>query len=283
MKTLEDALQNGRKILKENGIEEADLDAWYLLSYQFRISRTQFFMQPKAEITVSQYDQFLKLVKKRANRIPLQYITGCQEFMGFDFYVTEDVLIPRQDTEILVEEILKTSSGKSVLDLCTGSGCILISLAKLGGIKTGLGVDISKKALAVARENAKRLKADVNFLESDMFHEVKGKFDIIVSNPPYIPTKDIEDLMEEVKNHEPKLALDGSEDGLLFYRIITQILKDYLNPGGFIFFEIGYDQGESVKTLLQNAGVTDIKLRKDLAGLDRVISGRYKREEESFT
>lgn len=283
MKTLEDALHIGRKILKENGIEEADLDAWYLLSYQLHISRTQFFMQPEAEIADSQYDQYLKLVKKRANRIPLQYITGSQEFMGFDFYVTEDVLIPRQDTEILVEEILKTSSGKSVLDLCTGSGCILISLAKLGGIKTGLGVDISKKALAVARENAKRLEADVNFLESDMFHEVKGKFDIIVSNPPYIPTKDIEDLMEEVKNHEPKLALDGSEDGLLFYRIITHNLKEYLNPGGFIFFEIGYDQGESVKTLLQNAGVTDIKLRKDLAGLDRVISGRYKREEESFT
>jgi release factor glutamine methyltransferase len=283
MKTLEDALYNGRMLLKEKGITEADLDAWYLLSYLFKISRTQFFMQPKAEIPDFEFEQYLKLIKERADHIPLQYITGSQEFMGLDFHVTKDVLIPRQDTEILVEEVLKVSEGKSVLDLCTGSGCILISLAKLGGIKRGMGVDISKKALAVAKENASRLEAAVTFIESDMFEEVRDKFDIIVSNPPYIPTKDVKELMEEVKGHEPKLALDGSEDGLFFYRIIANSLNEYLHPGGFIFFEIGYNQGESVKTLLQNAGVTDIRLRKDLAGLDRVISGRYKREEESFT
>jgi release factor glutamine methyltransferase len=283
MRTLEDALYTGKKLLKESGITEADIDAWYLLSYAFKITRTQFYMQPRAEIKDSEYEQYLGLIKKRAEHLPLQYITGSQEFMGLDFLVTEDVLIPRQDTEILVEEILKVSTNKSVLDICTGSGCILISLAKLGCIKNGVGVDISKGALLVAKENAERLEVDVTFIESNMFEQVNDKFDIIVSNPPYIPTKDIEDLMEEVKEHEPKLALDGSEDGLLFYRIITNHIKEYLNPEGFIFFEIGYNQGESVKTLLQNAGVTDIKLRKDLAGLDRVISGRYKKEEESFT
>ncbi|WFR57975.1 peptide chain release factor N(5)-glutamine methyltransferase [Anaerocolumna sp. AGMB13025] len=283
MKTLENALLAGKQLLKEKGIKEGDLDAWYLFSHYFELSRTQYLLHSGAEITETQYEEYLTLIKKRGNHIPLQYITREQEFMGLTFQVSEDVLIPRQDTEILVEEALKVSQDKTVLDLCTGSGCIIISLAKLGNIKSGTGVDISGKALEVARENARQLKAEVLFIESDLFSQLTGKYDIIISNPPYIPTKDIYDLMEEVKDHEPVLALDGSEDGLNFYRFIIEGISRFLKPGGYIFFEIGYNQGEAVSELLREAGIMDIKIINDLAGLNRVISGRYKKEEEPFT
>lgn len=283
MKTLENALLAGKQLLKEKGIIEGDLDAWYLFSHYFELSRTQYLLHSGAEITETQYEEYLTLIKKRGNHIPLQYITREQEFMGLTFQVSEDVLIPRQDTEILVEEALKVSQDKTVLDLCTGSGCIIISLAKLGNIKSGTGVDISGKALEVARENARQLKAEVLFIESDLYSQLTGKYDIIISNPPYIPTKDIYDLMEEVKDHEPVLALDGSEDGLNFYRFIIEGISRFLKPGGYIFFEIGYNQGEAVSELLREAGIMDIKIINDLAGLNRVISGRYKKEEEPFT
>ncbi|MGB8455730.1 MAG: peptide chain release factor N(5)-glutamine methyltransferase [Anaerocolumna sp.] len=283
MRTLEDALKEGRSLLKGKEIAEGDLDAWYLLSYYFKMDRTRFIMQSQMTITEEQYKAYLDLIGKRSEHVPLQYITGEQEFMGFKFLVSKDVLIPRQDTEILVEEIIKVSKDAEVLDLCTGSGCIIISLAKLGEIKSAVGVDISKAALLIAKENAKQLQADVIFIESNMYSQISGKYDIIVSNPPYIPTQDIWSLMEEVKNHEPILALDGSADGLYFYRIIIDGLRQYLNPGGYLFFEIGYNQGEAVSELLREAGITDIKLKKDFAGLNRVISGRYKKEEEPFT
>ena len=283
MRTLENALQAGRLMLKEKNIVDGDLDAWYLLSYFFGITRAKYFSESSMEITTEQYNEYLKLVEKRSMHIPLQYITGEQEFMGLRFLVSKDVLIPRQDTEILVQEVMKVSKGAHVLDLCTGSGCIIISLSKLGNIISGIGVDISDAALKIAKENADYNKADVTFIQSDLFANVNGTFDIIVSNPPYIPTKDILDLMDEVKEHEPFIALDGKEDGLYFYRLIINELSHYLKHGGYIFFEIGYDQGEDIKSLLSEAGVVDVEVIKDLAGLDRVVKGRYLKAMEPFT
>ncbi len=283
MRTMEEALIQGKAFLKEKGITEGDLDAWYLLSHYFHIDRARYIMNSRMAITEEQYHQYLALIYKRGRHVPLQYITGEQEFMGLKFLVKEDVLIPRQDTEILVEEALKVSEGKEVLDLCTGSGCIIISLAKLGGTHNAVGVDISKKALILAEENARQLQADVTFLESDMYTQVSGKYDIIISNPPYIPTRDISGLMEEVKNYEPVLALDGSMDGLYFYRVIISGIGQFLKPDGYIFLEIGCSQAEAVSELLREAGIVDIEVIDDLAGLNRVIRGRYKKEEESFT
>lgn len=283
MITLEDALYWGKACLKEKEIPDGELDAWLLLSFCFHVNRTQYILHSNKNITKEQFEQYQELVHKRASRVPLQYITGEQEFMGITFKVTEDVLIPRQDTEILVEEALKVAEGMEVLDLCTGSGCIIISLSKLGKIKSGTGVDISPKALAVARENAKSLNADVTFIESDMYSQLTGKYDIIISNPPYIPTQDIGGLMEEVKDHEPVLALDGKEDGLHFYRVIINGVNQFLKNDGYVFFEIGYDQADAVCDLLREAGFMNIKRIKDLAGLNRVVSGKYKKEEMPFT
>jgi release factor glutamine methyltransferase len=283
MKTLEDLLREGKLLLKENNIVDGDLDAWLLLSHFLQIDRGTFFLNPKQVVTDVEYEGYMDIVRKRSNHIPLQHITGEQEFMGLQFKVSESVLIPRQDTEVLVEEILKVSKGKEVLDLCTGSGCIIISLDKLGNIKHGVGVDISFDALNIAKQNAKELDSCVSFLHSDLYQGVEGKYDIIVSNPPYIPTNDITDLMEEVKIHEPMLALDGKGDGLYFYRLIIDGLNQYLKVGGYVFFEIGYNQGDDVMKLLSNVGVIDIRVLKDLAGLDRVVCGRLGKDTEPFT
>lgn len=283
MITLKDALCEGKSYLKKMGITEGELDAWYLFSYCLQMDRTQFILHSDREVTEDQFSGYQTLLRKRGEHIPLQYITGEQEFMGLKFRVTKDVLIPRQDTEVLVEEVLRQAQGKDILDLCTGSGCIIISLFKLGNIKSGIGADISGKAISVARENARKLEAGVTFIESDLYSQVMGKYDIIVSNPPYIPTGDITRLMEEVKDHEPILALDGSADGLYYYRLILDGLKRFLKPGGYVFFEIGYNQGEAVGELMREAGLMDITIINDLAGLNRVISGRFKKEEEPFT
>lgn len=283
MKTLENALQEGRKFLKDKQIADSDIDAWYLLSFLFEMDRARYLMHSSMPISEEQYHEYMELIKKRGNHIPLQHITGEQEFMGLNFKVSQDVLIPRQDTEILVQEVLKAAEGKNVLDMCTGSGCIIISLDKLGNIKSGVGVDISEAALKIANENNTRLEAKVQFLHSNLFEQVQGKYDIIVSNPPYIPTSDIETLMEEVKDHEPSIALDGKKDGLYFYRCILLEGINYMNPGGFIFFEIGWDQGMAVSQLLKEKGFQDIRIIKDLAGLDRVVTGRYVNQEEPFT
>lgn len=275
MRTIEDALQAGRLLLKEKEIADGNLDAWYLLSFYFHVNRSEYLLNSTMAITEEQYHQYYQLVQRRSNHIPLQHITGEQEFMGLNFRVSEEVLIPRQDTEILVEQVLKVAKGKDVLDLCTGSGCIIISLAKLGEIKNAVGVDISEGALSIAKHNAKQLQAEVTFIQSDMYAHVHGKFDIIVSNPPYIPTSDIMDLMDEVKEHEPIIALDGKTDGLHFYRIIINDLSHHLKPGGYVFFEIGFNQGEVVSKLLEEKKFTDIRVIKDLAGLDRVVSGQF--------
>ena len=194
--------------------------------------------------------------------------------MGLKFHVSPHVLIPRQDTEILVEEALKRiRPGMDVLDLCTGSGCIIISMKKYQGQIRAAACDNSPQALAVARENAALNGVSVQFLEGDLFRPVEGMFDAIVSNPPYIPTGELAGLMPEVRDFEPRSALDGDADGLIFYRRIVNDAKNHLKPGGFLLFEIGCDQGKDVSELMWQAGYQDRNVIKDLAGLDRVVAG----------
>lgn len=284
MKSLEEALKEGSLFLSEKNIPDASVDAWLLLSFCCKIDRARYFLNKESVISAEEYQQYKKLISLRGEHIPLQHLTNEQEFMGLPFYVNEDVLIPRQDTEILVEEVLKISKGKKILDICTGSGCVIISLDKLSQITCGVGADISEKALQIARRNGRELDSKVTFVQSDIYSQITGMYDIIVSNPPYIKTSDISALMEEVRLHEPVLALDGEEDGLYFYRVICNHIKEFLLPGGYVFFEIGYNQGKDVTGLLKEAGMTDIKITKDLAGLDRVVSARLKKEcEEPFT
>lgn len=199
--------------------------------------------------------------------------------MGYPFYVDEHVLIPRQDTETLAEEALKVlKPGMEVLDLCTGSGCILISLMKMCEGLYGAGSDISEEALEVARKNACRLEVNATFIRSSLFEHISGRYDLIVSNPPYIRTSVIQELQEEVRLHDPFIALDGKEDGLYFYREIIKAGGGYLKPGGYLMFEIGYDQGTEVASLMEKHGYRNIMVKKDLAGLDRVVSGMYNGE-----
>lgn len=266
----------GEDRLKEANIEEAVLDAWYLFEYSLKTNRMSFLMDRNKEVSEKQIEQYRQLIEKRASHIPLQHLTGVQEFMGYPFKVNEFVLIPRQDTEILVEEVLKEANGKKVLDMCTGSGCIIISLFKLSNLQKAVGVDISKEALKVAKENAITLEADVDLIESDLFSNIDKEetFDIIVSNPPYIESDEVDRLMPEVKDHEPRLALDGMEDGLYFYRKIVKEAKSHLTENGALFFEIGYNQGKAVSELMIKNGYKEVKVMKDLCGLDRVVTGK---------
>lgn len=271
--TLADVLRMGEKRLSHAGIEEAALNSWYLFAHCFHMDRGHFFLHSEdiaEEKTVQYYEH---LLGQREKRIPLEYITNETEFMGLPFYVDENVLIPRQDTECLVEEVLKVSQGKEILDLCTGSGCIGISLAVLGKCKSVTLADISAAALAVAKRNADQNRAKIKVLQSDLFEKVSGRFDIIVSNPPYIRTEEIGTLMPEVRDYEPHLALDGREDGLSFYRSIITESGCFLNPEGMLYFEIGCNQGEAVSRLMREAGFSDVIIKKDLAGLDRIVQG----------
>ena len=273
--TLKTLLEQGAKQLRDGQIADADIDAMYLLEHVFSIKRMDFLMNPKREVSEEEKERYLQEISRRASHVPLQHIIGSQEFMGFDFIVNEHVLIPRQDTEVLVEEVAKIANGKQVLDVCTGSGCIILSLCKMCQLTKAVGLDLSTEALQVARENGKRLECDVTFFESDLFDKVTGKYDIIVSNPPYIETKVIEGLMEEVREHEPYMALDGGADGLDFYRSIVEKSVEYLNDGGYLCFEIGYNQGEAVVSLMEKKGFTNCRIVKDLAGLDRVVMGHW--------
>lgn len=279
--TLRDLLEYGKSQLKNAGVLEYEIDAWYLMEYICRIDRTHYLLDSLKEVSKEQQEEYTKYIQKRMTRIPLQYITGVQEFMGLEFKVNEHVLIPRQDTEVLVETVGQClEKDMNILDMCTGSGCILISLLHQFEMRTGLkldgvGVDISKMALETARDNAKNLNVECCFVESDLFEKVKGSFDIIVSNPPYIPTRVIEELMPEVKSFEPMSALDGMEDGLFFYRKIISQGPGYLKNLGRLFFEIGHDQGIAVSKLMEQAGFCEVSIIKDLAGLDRVVCGKY--------
>ncbi len=350
-----DVLNYGKKILKNAGIVEADLDAWYLFEQSFGISRAQYFLCARENIVGStaqkiavqeQHGDLLEsgnalecaelwlkeklsayenALKKRAARIPLQQIIGQQEFMGLSFFVNEHVLIPRQDTETLVELVLQEQKDKdiSILDMCTGSGCIAVSLKKLGGYAHVEGADISEEALKVAKRNSEEIlenndvnndavnsrteqiqnctnltnnqnkqdnseermvsevrrasQTGVTFRHSDMFSSFREteQFNVIVSNPPYIPSAVIEELEPEVRDHEPRGALDGTADGLYFYRILAEECAKHLTPGGHVYFEIGYDQGAAVKELLDIHGFKDTRVIQDLTGKDRVVCGNW--------
>lgn len=275
MKTFEETLNDGIQSLSQAFLEEAKADAWFLFQDYFQMSRASYYINCKDSVEEEKHKAYMHLVEKRASHIPLQYILGSTEFMGLTFKVNENVLIPRQDTETLVEEVMKVADQKAILDICTGSGCIITSLAKLCDLSAAVGVDISSKALKVAKDNVDSNGVNVQLLESDLFQKVEGTFDIIVSNPPYIASALIKELMPEVRLHEPMLALDGNKDGLYFYRKIIDLAGTYLNREGLIYFEIGYDQGEAVKNLLEIAGFSSISVIQDLAGLDRVVCGKY--------
>ena len=272
--TIRDILTSIRERLQKAGIEDFEYESWVLLEWKLHIDRAEFYMNPNGEVKQELLEELEEVLLKREQRVPLQYLMGECEFMGFDFSVDERVLIPRQDTETLVEEALKTvKPGMKVLDMCTGSGCIIISiLHNVEGVK-GYAVDISKQAVNVAKENAKLNEVPVLFERSDLFEMVTEKFDVIVSNPPYIPTDVIPQLMPEVQVFEPIEALDGKEDGLYFYRKIVEQSKDYLNSGGSLMFEIGYDQGKDVSKMMTDAGFSNVCVKKDLAGNDRVVTG----------
>lgn len=350
-----DVLNYGKKILKNARIVEADLDAWYLFGQIFGISRAQYFLCARENIAGStaqkmaaqeqtgnslesknaldcvelwlkeKLSAYENTLEKRASRIPLQQILGQQEFMGLTFFVNEHVLIPRQDTETLVELVLNEQKDKnvSILDMCTGSGCIAVSLKKLGGYASVEGADISEEALKVAKRNSEEIleNSDVNndavssrteqiqnctnltnnqnkqdnseermvsevrtvpqtgviFRLSDMFSAFSEteRFNVIVSNPPYIPSAVIEELEPEVRDHEPRGALDGTADGLYFYRILAEECAKHLTPGGHVYFEIGYDQGAAVKELLDIHGFKDTRVIQDLTGKDRVVCGTW--------
>ena len=288
MISLEALLKEGTTVLEENKIQEARLDAWLLLEYVTGISRALYYADPGKMPEKEKAEEYRQLIRQRAEHIPLQHITHQAYFMGFEFYVNENVLIPRQDTETLVEKALEILQGQDkprVLDMCTGSGCILLSILAMKENAIGTGADVSDKALLVAKRNAEGLNvADrAEFVESDLFlspffKETTGKevplYDILISNPPYIRSAVIDDLMEEVKGHDPRIALDGHEDGLYFYRRIVSEGKAYLREEGWMLFEIGYDQGEDVSTLLKEAGFIHVQVIKDLAGLDRVVLGQ---------
>lgn len=295
----------GCQELKEAGIAEYELDSRLLLEDICNSDYNTLILDGDRIVDEADRKRFEEAIGKRKTHIPLQHITGKQDFCGLTFQVNEHVLIPRQDTEILVEEALAhLKPGMHILDMCTGSGCILISLLALGKGKnvTGVGADLSEEALKVANHNAEVLLGvgksvsddgeavlgDCAFRKSDLFSafysEEKSKkhngcgtpeqFDMIVSNPPYIATKEIDELMPEVRIHEPLMALDGKEDGLFFYRRIVNEAGDFLKEGGYLFLEIGYDQGPAVSEMMQQNGYQDVNIKKDYAGLNRVVFGR---------
>lgn len=273
----------GAQKLREAGIDNPDGEAWYLFSHCFSLSREEYLFSMTTPVEEGEeLRTYQSLLNQRVTeRIPLQYLTGTQDFMGYTFRVTPDVLIPRQDTESVIEAVVEGGyPHKTILDVCTGSGCIAISLCLLLEPKICVGTDIDEKALEIAKENGRRLAPMVEFKKSDLFSGVEGSYDLIISNPPYIPTKDCMELMPEVKDHEPMLALDGKEDGLYFYRKLVGEAPDYLNAGGTLVFEIGYDQGPAVKTMMEEAGFSSVKIKKDLAGLDRMVIGTLTEGEE---
>lgn len=279
--TYRECYEQGCRSLQAVGIEEAALDARLLLEAVCGTDRNDLLVHGEQPVAPEAEEKYLNWIRQRAEHIPLQQLTGEQDFMGLTFSVNEHVLIPRQDTEILVEEVLKElHDGMRVLDMCTGSGCILLSLLHYSNDCEGLGVDLSAEALEVAGRNVLKVltpeKAEhAHFLQSDLFEKVEGKFEIIVSNPPYIASAEVEKLMPEVRDHEPRMALDGTEDGLYFYRRIIEEAGKYLVSSGMLFFEIGYDQGQAVSELMRTEGYCDVQVVQDYAGLDRVVFGTY--------
>ena len=294
MQTFHELLTQGTQLLMNAGIEEARLDAWLLLEYTADISRAWYYAHPESEVNEEIVSEYLSLCQKRAEHIPLQHLTHQACFMGYDFYVDERVLVPRQDTEVLAEEALhqlRNIRNPRILDMCTGSGCLLLSLLMELPDATGTGVDISAAALAVAERNRKNLELEKRavLVQSDTFlgdyfqknsGNISLEYDMLISNPPYIPTEEIGKLMEEVRFHDPVLALDGREDGLYFYRRITEQAGKYLKPGGWLMYEIGCEQGADVSAIMQGEGFAEVAVKKDLAELDRVVIGKKQMQEE---
>lgn len=278
--TLREALLYGKQALFKAQIADAETDAWLLLENVCGCTRNDYYMRGDRQLSAQEEEKYRSFLEQRAQHIPLQHLLGEQQFMGLRFFVTPDVLIPRQDTEVLVMETLKVLSADGrLLDLCTGSGCILLSTLHYAKNCTGVGADLSEKALAVAAGNAKALGIKCTLMQGDLFENIEGKFDVIVSNPPYIASGEIETLMPEVKDHDPLLALDGGADGLFFYRRIVREAPHYLKPDGWLLFEIGCTQGAEVSALMREAGFGRVEIVKDLAGLERIVKGQL--EEDS--
>ncbi|MCI9141637.1 MAG: peptide chain release factor N(5)-glutamine methyltransferase [Lachnospiraceae bacterium] len=280
--TYEELYHRGRERLAAAGIAEAGLDARLLLEYVCGTDRNALLVHGDRPVENGNQAAYEELISGREKRIPLQHLTGTQEFMGLEFQVNEAVLIPRQDTEILVEEVLRNlHDGMRILDMCTGSGCILISLLHYTNDCEGVGLDISEAALAVAEKNAAKLlggkmqerHGKIRFVQSDLFQKAEGKFDIITCNPPYISRAELDTLMPEVGRYEPAEALYGGEDGLFFYRKIVEESRKHLYGGGMLFFEIGWQQAGEVCRLMERAGFEAVAVVKDYAGLDRVVYG----------
>ena len=282
-------LHEGQERLKAAGITEADADAWILFAGTTGLDRTAYLMRGSESVKEDTVEKYFEKIRRRMDREPVQYIEGTAPFMGYDFAVNENVLIPRMDTEILVSEALKEAdrmcrerlhgTDVRVLDMCTGSGCIIESLYLLLE-KNGYEIkaeasDVSEKALETAKLNAERLGAEIKFNKGNLFESVNGTFNMILSNPPYIRTSEIEKLQDEVKLHDPFSALDGKEDGLYFYKKIIADAKRFLKENGVLAFEIGYDQGKAVSDLMKEAGYDKVFVKKDLAGLDRIVCGVY--------
>jgi release factor glutamine methyltransferase len=273
-RTLGDCRRFAGEYLSEHGIEEAKTDEWILFSEITGMKRSEYYLRQHEEMDPQMRERFFELIRRRADHIPVQYLLGEAWCYGNTFTVNEHVLIPRQDTEILIAEAAKRiRSGMQILDLCTGSGCILVSLLKQKAI-TGTGSDISEEALKVARENLNRYHLEAELIRSDLMRDVRGFFDVIVSNPPYIPSDVIGRLDPEVRDHEPHLALDGGPDGLKFYRAIVRQARRHLKKDGWLLMEIGYDEGGDVREMLEELGYREVEIIKDYSGLDRVAAGR---------
>ena len=290
----------GVQELLDAQITEAALDARLLLEYICGTDRNTLLVHPDMPVAIEKENEYRDLISKRVKHVPLQYLTGYQEFMGIEFDVNENVLIPRQDTEFLVEEVLKyTQDGMRVLDICTGSGCILLSIMHYKNNIEGVGIDLSEDALMVAKRNAIKHNVEAALIKSDVFDVFKdllpqtngsnilvndysgkemfipSKYDVIVSNPPYIENNIIDTLMPEVRDYEPRMALDGGADGLDFYKRISDEARKYLSNYGMLFFEIGYNQADEVTYILESLGYRDITSLNDYAGNPRVVFAKY--------
>lgn len=264
--------------LKNHNIENAIFDANLIVRNVLGLKPIDMVLSYSKEVSAEHVEKVKEYTKRRCENEPLQYILGTQEFMGIEFKVKEGVLVPRADTETLVESVLGTGKGANILDICTGSGCIALSIAKFNKNAHVIGVDISENALEVAEENAKNLELTdrVRFYKLDIMNEIpKGIFDIVVSNPPYIVKKEIDKLQNEVKLYEPHIALDGGEDGLDFYRRIIEIAPVFLQENGKLYFEVGYEQAKIVSDMMKEK-FTDIEIKKDLCGIDRVVIGKIR-------
>ena len=267
--TYREAYDKGRKSIVS---DEADIEAAILLEFVCNTERGDLFSHPERLLSEDEEKKYFSLIERRNEKEPVQYITGKTYFYGLEFFCDKFVLIPRFDTEVLVEEVIKRAPKNcELLDLCTGSGCIAICVKHEREDIAVSASDISKEALLVAEKNKDRYNLDINFIQSDLFENIDKKFDIIVSNPPYIPTKVISGLEDKVKDFEPKGALDGGEDGLDFYKEIAKEAVNYLKDESILIMEIGFDQGEDVSDILHDNGYKNIEVIKDLNGLDRVV------------